>query len=229
MVGCWFDIIEGSIKAEDCVLDFGDNSSAVGWLFNSNFVEEHHSFHAQVAEKNAMLLMEAKATLYPQHWKGEWNVIADSLSRDHHISNEYSTNLFKLLFPEQIPKNFTIKPLPPKLISWMNCLLLEQPEKKPEHPPQMPSSNGRGFYGNNFLSKLNSTATSFSIAFQKPTESVSSEHLSKQSETESFPDRVRKSSQAARAKRPWTKWLRSSGQKIGATLAMVNPIKKTIA
>ena len=50
--------------------------------------------------------MDARATIYSQYFRGIWNVIADSLSRDFRILDADLTTLLKILFPSQVPKNF---------------------------------------------------------------------------------------------------------------------------
>ncbi len=39
----WIDILEGRTKKEDCILDIGDNTSAMGWLRRSNFRQKDDS------------------------------------------------------------------------------------------------------------------------------------------------------------------------------------------
>ena len=223
--GVWLDIHMKTINIEDCILPFTDSSSACGWLHKSSFTEEHHRFHAKVAEKLSILINNAKATVYAQHFKGEWNVVADSLSRDFHLSDEELTSRLTSLYPEQVPKDFHISPLPQQIICWINSLLSAEPENQPAHPPQMPSWTVGGKGGYNSLPELNLKMTNSSTPSKKMTELESSEHLPKQLERGSFQMRVRKSWLQARAKRPWTKWLRSTGLTTGATPAMVNMIQ----
>ena len=221
MVGCWLDIIEGRVPRHSCYLAMTDSSSCSGWIHKSNFTTTDQSFHAAIAELLATIFLDAESTLYSQHFRGIWNVIADSLSRDFHLTDKNITSLLKSLFPQQIPHNFRILPLPPTIISWINCQLLAMPEKLPEHPAQMPSSIGRGVDGNNLSRKLRSTETISSINSIPQTESASSVLSPKPSENESFQQRVTTTWQAGRAKRPWTRWLRPFGQTAGATPAMV--------
>ena len=227
LVGCWVDILEGQVPPESCYLANTDSSCCLGWIYKSNFQTIDHSFHSDIAELLATLFMEAQSTIFSQHFKGIWNVIADSLSRDFHLSDSQLTILLKHFSPLQVPKSFLISPLPPTITSWINSKLQELPEKLPEHPEQMPSSIGRGKDGNFFSSISSLSTTNSSTTSPPPTESESSEPLPKPSENESFPQRVKLTYKAACAKRPWTKWLRPSGQTIGATPAMVHTTKKT--
>ena len=147
MVGCWVDILDGSVTPQSCILALTDNSSACGWLHKSNFISADHSFHAAIAKKLATLFISADSSIYSQHFAGKLNVIADSLSQDHHINDANLTFLLQPSFPQQAPQNFKICPLPPTITSWVNSLLLEMPEKAPEHQAQMTSSNRRGYAG----------------------------------------------------------------------------------
>ena len=229
MVGCWVDIFEGKVAKYSCYLANTDSSSCAGWIYNSNFISIDQLFHLLVAEKLATIFMAANSTLYSQHFRGIWNVIADSLSRDFHLTDKQLIALLTFLFPQQVPRNFHIKALPPTIISWINSQLLAMPEKSPEHPAQMPSSIGRGSAGKDSSTTSNSPTTNSSTPLQRTTDPDYSAPSPKQSESESFQERVRTTWQAERAKRPWTKWLRSSGQTVGATPAMVPKIVKPTA
>ena len=92
-VGCWLDFILGHIPSQSCILENSDSSSACGWLHKSSFVSVDHSFHALVAEQLANKFISADSSLYSQHFAGHLNVIADSLSRDHHLSDSQLSQL----------------------------------------------------------------------------------------------------------------------------------------
>ena len=223
VVGCWVDLLHGSVAPQSCILAFTDNSSACGWLHKSNFVKVHHSFHANLAEKLATLFINADSTIYSQHFPGTSNVIADSLSRDFHIPDEKLIPLLQSKFPTQAPSTFTISPLPPIIISWINYQLLEMPEKTPAHQPQMPSSTGLGFAGLSSSTKSNYNTTNSSTISAIKAASDSLAPSPKPSVNENFPAMVRATWRAARAKKPWTKWQRSIGQTTGLTPAMEYP------
>ena len=228
VVGCWVNILEGTIKPKSCILALTDNSSACGWLHKTNFIRKCHVFHATVAEKLATLFINADSTIYSQHFAGSLNVIADSLSRDFHIPDSELISLLKSTFPQQTPNNFKISPLPHKITSWINCLLLAMPEKAPEHQPQMPSSTGRGYAGSNSSTASKYNTTNSSTALKHKTASDYLAHSPKPSEKENFHETVKSTWRAARAERPWTKWQRSIGQTVGLTPAMVYPTTSTI-
>ena len=228
-VGCWLDYLNGEIPPLSCILALTDSSSACGWLHKSSFTSSDHSFHAEVAELLATIFIDADSSLYSQHFAGSLNVIADSLSRDHHLSDSQLSQLLHHHFPQQVPPNFTISPLPPTIISWINCRLREQPETTPEHVAQMPSSIGRGVDGRSFSLAPNSRTTSSSITSATTTKSESLGLLPKPCENANFPEQVQRIWRAGRAGRPWTKWRRSFGQTVGATPAMTNPETSTTA
>ena len=147
MVGRWIDILDGSITPQIYMLALTDKSSACGWLHKSKFISADHSFHATIAKNLATLFISSDSSIYSQHFFGKLNVTFDSLSRDHRINDAKLTFLLQRSFPQQAPQNFKICPLPPTITSWVNSLLLEMPEKAPEHQAQMTSSNRRGYAG----------------------------------------------------------------------------------
>ena len=229
MVGCWLDLHHGHLTKQSCVLALTDSSSACGWLHKSNFQSNEQSFHAAVAEQLAAVFLAADSCIYSQHFAGSLNVIADSLSRDHHLSDKTLIPLLQSKYSTQAPDNFTICPLPHTISSWINSRLLEQPEKTPEFPAQMPSSTGRGIDGSNSSPLLNCNTTNSWTPSTPTTASVCSAPSPNASAKDNFPESVRTTWQAARAKMPWIKWLRPFGQTVGATPAMINPTRSMAA
>ena len=98
-----------------------DSSSALGWLYKASFPESMEG-HDMVARWLALVLVKNESALYSQHIKGKHNFIADSLSRDHHMTNDQLTYAFKTLLPSQTPNSFTILPLPRKVDSIISSL-----------------------------------------------------------------------------------------------------------
>ena len=47
-------------------------------------------------------MLESESALYSQHIKGKFNLIADSLSRDFHLSNKQLTFLLNSLYKPQL-------------------------------------------------------------------------------------------------------------------------------
>ena len=113
---------------------FTDSTSALGWLYKASF-SETIPIHDKVTRWLAMKLMIKNFALYSQHIKGTHNVIADSLSRDHHLSNKQLTMIFKTILPQQTPKNINICQLLTDIISWIHSLR-HSLTKKQELPQQ---------------------------------------------------------------------------------------------
>jgi hypothetical protein len=55
--------------------------------------------------------------LYPQHLSGDANRVNNILSRDDIATDTALTDFFRLKFPNQIPANFLIYPLPSEISS----------------------------------------------------------------------------------------------------------------
>ena len=89
---------------------------------------------------------------YSQWFRGEDNVVADSLSHDDDRSDEELTQLFCTHCSSQIPPHFKIQPLPNKITSWLTALLLKLPVSKQLKEAHMRSKLGRGGAGKNILS-----------------------------------------------------------------------------
>ena len=73
--------------------------------------------HEEVVCYYTSLCIDAKVCLYSQYFKGFWNVVADSLSRDTHIPNDVLISLLYLVCLEQMPINFHISSLPQEIES----------------------------------------------------------------------------------------------------------------
>jgi hypothetical protein len=130
LVSVWLDIIEGDVKALDCLLVMGDSTTAVGWLhktriMNKDMKVEDFQARTKVARKLATLVIENNLCLYSQWFPGKKNVIADSLSRDIDIPANTLTHHFHSLFPTQMPTNFAICPLPDTISSFVLSTLSE--------------------------------------------------------------------------------------------------------
>jgi len=124
VVAIWLDIIDDNGKTEHKkYFALTDNSSTVGWLYKSNFHPKTHPGHDVVARKLASILMESESSLDSQHVKGKHNVVADALSRDHHIESTHLEFILKTIFPTQTPKTFKInQTLPTAITSWLDSL-----------------------------------------------------------------------------------------------------------
>ena len=103
------------------ILAFTDNSSALGWMYKASFHSDQET-HDDIARFLADVCIKHDSSLYSQHIKLIHNMLADSLSCDTHIPDNQLTFMLKTLFPEQAAKNFKLRTLPPKLVSWLHSL-----------------------------------------------------------------------------------------------------------
>ena len=104
------------------ILAFTDSGSALGWLFKSNFDTDSHGCHDKIARDLAWFCIKNNTSLFAQHIKGSLNEIADSLSRDFHISDKNLTKIIISHLPPQVRKNFKIVQHPRKITSWLDSL-----------------------------------------------------------------------------------------------------------
>ena len=107
----------------------GDSTTAMGWLKRSNFKEKDEDDNEwlvkqQVARKLANLVLESDTMLYQQWFKGEFNTVSDSLSRDcYFLSHKLHSNFLKKSVPSQLPSNFHIKPVPTEISCFITLIL----------------------------------------------------------------------------------------------------------
>ena len=78
--------------------------------------------HNAVALWIGWTLISNKTSLYSQHIKGIEKIIADSLSRDFHMSDQTLTNNLNQILPPYAAALFRIKQPPRNVISWISSL-----------------------------------------------------------------------------------------------------------
>jgi hypothetical protein len=132
VIAPWIDIIKNRLVAGDCTLSMTDSTTAEGWMRKSNFAEEGENpiqatARVDAARKYASIFMNAGVKGYSQWFPGKSNNVADALSRDWHLGNDKLTSLLHSHFPEQMPENFRILPLPSEISSWLTSLLQPLP------------------------------------------------------------------------------------------------------
>ncbi len=96
---------------------------------------------------HAMNYMTTSIREYSQWFKGEDNVVADSLSREDDWSDEELTQLFGTHCPSQILPHFEIQRLPCKIALWLTVLLLKLPMKAQFNKKHTRTSLGHGTDG----------------------------------------------------------------------------------
>ena len=145
LISIWIDVLEGRTEAQDCLLGMGDSTAAMGWLRRSNFREKHEKdvewlVKQQIARKVASVILQAEAVLYRQWFRGEDNVVADSLSRDcYYLSPAAHENFLLTTVPSQLPQNFRILPVPAEISSFVSSTLEQLPVQPLRFRPQKPS------------------------------------------------------------------------------------------
>ena len=141
-IGIWLEIIHSKTDylKINCLTD---NSSAIGWLFKSNFDPNTQQKHDTIATKMAKILLHSESALHPQHIPGEENIIADSLPRDFHLSNKHLQLILTSLYPTQAPKNLNIlSALPNEITCWLESLREFKTSAKESLPAPTPSKMG---------------------------------------------------------------------------------------
>ncbi len=125
----WVDILAGRLNRGDCALSMTDNTTSARWMQKSNFREESEPVQAAarilVTRTHARHYMNLEIRDYSLWFQGKDNNVADSLSRDFHLSDAELTLHITKQFLSQV--TFQIVPLRNKIVSWMTSLLLTLP------------------------------------------------------------------------------------------------------
>jgi hypothetical protein len=120
------DIEVGKAPPGSCFLSQTDSTSTAGWLRKSN-VDDAEPLHLELARATATMTMGHESCLYSQWFAGNENDVADSLSRDHHLSDAALLALLLSSVPKQVPKDFRLCPILPdvnsKITTWLLSLL----------------------------------------------------------------------------------------------------------
>jgi hypothetical protein len=111
-----------------------NSTTLEGWLKKTNFSKLGDDpiqalVRLKAARMHPMNYMTTGIREYIQWFRGEDNVVTNSLSRDGDWLDEELTQLFCTHCPSQIPPYFKIQPLPSKITSWLTVLLLKLPVK----------------------------------------------------------------------------------------------------
>ena len=198
------------------ILAFTDSSSALGWMHHSTFNLTTHLSHDSAARKLAEILMDNDSALYSQHVKGTHNVVADSLSRDHHIPNKQLKFILHILFPSQVPKGFTIQNPPKEIISWLYSWKAMLPHRKASPQEHKPSKLGVLIDGEDswkaVASKMNSLQN-----FQEKKRSAYSEPLQQVYDEMNLVKSIKNNWDTAQLNPPLRTFVRSSGRSFGGT------------
>ena len=229
VISVWIDILEGSASPMDCILCMGDSTTAMGWMRRSNFRESDDDgkdeesqgewlVKQQVARKLASLTLDSNTMLYQQWFKGEENVVADSLSRDlYYLSPKTHEKFLSSVASPQLPQNFHIKPVPEEICSFITSILQQLPVKKRRLIPQKPSETALGNVGILSDLALESRTASTSMECQDLPNTSSSQLSHKQSEKLLSHQDITDYWWKAQSMPPHHMWHRPSGQTTGLT------------
>ena len=144
-IGPWIDILNHSLPRLSCSISLTDNTTSAGWLRKSNFHDtddttRHMSAKLQVACSHAARFLKHDIREYSQWFPGKDNILADSLSRDFHLSDSELTQLLLSFPPLQTRLHFNIVPLPPRIISWISAWLQQLPVNHTQQEAHRPSN-----------------------------------------------------------------------------------------
>ena len=125
----------------------------MGWLRRSNFrqkddTDQMWDIKQKLSRHLATLTLQADITLYKQWLKGDHNQVADSLSRDAYFLSYNSHKKFlHFVVPQQLPPNFSTKPIPKEVSCYITSILQLLPEIQQQLVIQKPSELARGNVG----------------------------------------------------------------------------------
>jgi hypothetical protein len=215
VISPWIDILAGRLHHGDCALSMTDSTTSEGWLRKSNFKEDvdmvQASARIHVAREHARRYMNLGIRDYSQWFPGIENNVADSLSRDIHLSDETLVSLLRTTFPKQVPSHFRIAPLPNEIVSWLTSLLQRLPVKEQHKEEHMPTKLDHGHGGTNIshLSDSN-TIPSWKVS-PKNNEPSSSAPLVPPSERDAFLEHLQLPWLLRQSEAPSITWWRPSG------------------
>ena len=185
-------------------------------MYHSTFNPSTHLSHDTAARKLAEILITKDSALYSQHIPGKHNIIADSLSRDHHIPANKLTFVLKHIFPTQVPTNFNIKTPSKEITSWLYSLAATLHHKQALHQAPRPSNLGALIGGGDswkdVVYKMNLLQH-----FQPTRKSAYSEHLQRVYEEMNTANNVKTNWDTAQLNPPLRTYVRSSGRSFGGT------------
>ena len=221
IIGPWIDFLEGNLPPESCIFSQGDNTTAASWLQKTNFAS-NKPVHLKVSRRLANLLLEAEVQLTNEWIEGESNPLADSLSRDTHLSPADHTAFLHSVLSHQMPDGFEISPLPDEISSWLGCILLQLPEPSEPCPQPTRSKLWSGTAGSPTSESPTKpmTRSSMPLTPQKNSSdsSLPSSALSpKPFEQANFKPEVVKAWLQGRSKTTLDRWFKSSGHISGET------------
>ena len=215
VIGPWIDMINNNIAKSSCVLSMTDSTTSAGWIRRSNFSSKSESpkltkAKLMISRSHAKRMMQYNIKEYSQWFPGVYNVVADSLSRDHHLTNSNLVQIFRSQFRNQIPRHFDIYDLPQEVEYWICALLQRLPDKLQSPEVHRGSNIELGIVGKHSFNPLIFPRIYFSKCSQQHNEQQSflrSPRVTDKPSTldETFLQWVKEQSGV-----PWTMWHRPS-------------------
>ncbi len=149
-----------------------NSTTSEGWLRKTNFSKLDDkpiqpSVRLKATRMHTMNCMTTDIREYSQWFKGEDNMVADSLLRDNNWSDEELTQLFCTHCPSQIPPHFEIQCLPSKITLWLTVFLFKLLVKAQFNEKHTRTSLGCGIDGQSIADGLDSWTHS-SMTFPAP-------------------------------------------------------------
>jgi hypothetical protein len=128
----------------------------------SNFVKPNNNpiqatACADVARKFASIFMNVNVKGYIQWFAGKLNNFASALARDWYRNQDELTFILRSHFPEQMPENFRVSPLPSKINSWLTSALRQLPVSKQLREQYTATGLELGSGGSNIASPSDAT------------------------------------------------------------------------
>jgi len=176
------------------------------------------SVRIHVAREHARRYMNLGIRDYSQWFPGIENNVADSLSRDMHLSDETLVSLLRTTFPTQVPSHFKIVPLPNEIVSWLTSLLLQLPVKEQFKEEHMPTKLDHGHDGPTTSHPSDLEPIPSWKASPERIEPSSSAPLAQPSERDDFLEHLQLPWLLRQSAAPSITWSRPSGVKADQTL-----------
>jgi hypothetical protein len=168
--------------------------------------------------------MDLEIKDFSQWFPGRLNNVADSLSRDFHLSDEKLTTYLRSFFPSQIPSSFTIVPLPNEIVLWLISLLQRLPVNKLFREEHMPTKHSLGNVGSSTANQSALILTSSSTGSVEKTDTKSSEHSQSHCEKDDFRNQLALPWVLKQFEAPSITWSRPSGK----TIVETQPLTQTV-
>jgi hypothetical protein len=127
VVGIWFEMLLGGFPVLVCIFAESESTTATGWIYTSNFVEEDQHAVFGIARHLGDLLLDANMCLYSHWFTGKDNLVMDLLSRDLNLDDEELTALLVFALPDQVPPHLKFNHLPKEISSFLTSLFRDSP------------------------------------------------------------------------------------------------------